>query len=49
MIEELEAEGAAADVAEAVAAIPQPEVSTIALSLPQVRQELISIRGLLTV
>jgi DNA-binding transcriptional MerR regulator len=29
--------------------IPQPEVSTIALSLPQMRQELISIRGLLVV
>jgi DNA-binding transcriptional MerR regulator len=29
--------------------IPQPEVSTIALSFPQVRQELISIRGLLAV
>ncbi|MES2992649.1 MAG: MerR family transcriptional regulator [Pseudomonadota bacterium] len=30
-------------------AIPQPEVSTVALSLPQMRQELISIRGLLAV
>ena len=29
--------------------IPQPEVSAIALSVPQVRQELISIRGLLAV
>jgi DNA-binding transcriptional MerR regulator len=29
--------------------IPQPEVSTVALSLPQMRQELISIRGLLAV
>jgi DNA-binding transcriptional MerR regulator len=29
--------------------IPQPEVSTIALSMPQMRQELISIRGLLVV
>jgi DNA-binding transcriptional MerR regulator len=29
--------------------IPQPEVATIALSLPQMRQELISIRGLLVV
>lgn len=29
--------------------IPQPEVSTIALSMPQMRQELISIRGLLAV
>jgi DNA-binding transcriptional MerR regulator len=28
--------------------IPQPEVSTVALSMPQMRQELISIRGLLT-
>jgi DNA-binding transcriptional MerR regulator len=42
VIEELEAEGAAA-------AIPQPEVSTIALSMPQMRQELISIRGLLAI
>ena len=41
VIEELEADGAAA--------IPQPEVSTFALSLPQLRQELISIRGLLAV
>ena len=31
------------------APIPQPEVATIALSLPQMRQELISIRGLLVV
>ena len=29
--------------------IPQPEVSTLALSMPQMRQELISIRGLLVV
>ena len=29
--------------------IPQPEVSMIALSMPQMRQELISIRGLLAV
>ncbi len=29
--------------------IAQPEVSTVALSLPQMRQELISIRGLLLV
>ena len=29
--------------------IPQPEVSTVALSLPQMRQELLSIRGLLSV
>jgi DNA-binding transcriptional MerR regulator len=50
MIEELEAEGSAAqDSVDAAGAIPQPEVSTIALSLPQVREELISIRGLLTV
>ena len=47
VIDELEAEGAAA--AEASAAIPQPEVSTIALSMQQMRQELISIRGLLVV
>ena len=47
VIEELEAEGAAAT--EASAAIPQPEVSTIALSMQQMRQELISIRGLLVV
>jgi len=32
-----------------LAPIPQPEVATIALSLPQMRQELISIRGLLVV
>jgi DNA-binding transcriptional MerR regulator len=51
IIEELEAE-AGADSAEAVdaaAVIPQPEVSTIALSIPQMRQELISIRGLLVI
>ena len=42
VIEALEAEGAAA-------AIPQPEVSAIALSMPQMRQELISIRGLLVI
>ena len=47
VIDELEAEGAAA--AEASAAIPQPEVSTIALSMQQMRQELISFRGLLVV
>ena len=29
--------------------IPQPEVATLALSMPQMRQELISIRGLLVV
>jgi DNA-binding transcriptional MerR regulator len=40
MIEELEA---------SAAAIPQPEVSTVALSMPQMREELISIRGLLAV
>ena len=32
-----------------MASIPQPEVATIALSMPQMRQELISIRGLLAV
>ena len=42
VIEALEAEGAAA-------AIPQPEVSAIAMSMPQMRQELISIRGLLAI
>jgi DNA-binding transcriptional MerR regulator len=42
VIEELEAEGAAA-------AMPQPEVSAIALSMPQMRQELMSIRGLLAI
>ncbi len=47
VIEELEAEGAMA--ADASAAIPQPEVSTMALSMPQMRQELISIRGLLAI
>ena len=46
--------GAAADEGPPTAAsepldIPQPEVSTIALSMPQMRQELISIRGLLAV
>ena len=30
-----------------VVVVPQPEVSTLALSVPQVRQELLSIRGLL--
>jgi len=53
IIEELEAEAEAgaegAEAMEAAAAIPQPEVSTIALSIPQVRQELISIRGLLVI
>lgn len=33
--------------ADQVNELPQPEVSSIALSLPQMRQELISIRGLL--
>jgi DNA-binding transcriptional MerR regulator len=32
-----------------LADIPQPEVSSVALSMPQMRQELISIRGLLAV
>ena len=50
MIHELEAEGVeAAEAAAAGAMIPQPEVATIALSLPQMRQELISIRGLLLI
>jgi DNA-binding transcriptional MerR regulator len=43
LIDELQA-GAAGPVE-----IPQPEVSTVALSMPQMRQELISIRGLLAV
>jgi DNA-binding transcriptional MerR regulator len=43
MIEDLQAG------AEAPAAIPQADVSNVALSLPQMRQELISIRGLLLV
>jgi DNA-binding transcriptional MerR regulator len=43
MIEELQASAGAPE------AIPQPEVATVALSLPQMRQELISIRGLLMV
>jgi DNA-binding transcriptional MerR regulator len=43
MIEQLQAG------AEAPHEIPQPEVTTVALSLPQMRQELISIRGLLLV
>src|SRR5882757_3831151 len=48
----LEAEGAesqASKDAAAATAIPQPEVSTIALSMAEVRQELISIRGLLAI
>ena len=52
VIEELEAEGGtagSAELIEADAAIPQPEVATIALSIPQMRQELISIRGLLVI
>ena len=51
MIEEFEAEAGAnqAGGANAAAAIPQPEVATIALSIPQMRQELISIRGLLVI
>jgi len=49
MIEELEADGAAPVEAAAGDVIPQPEVSTIALSIPQMRQELISIRGLLLI
>lgn len=43
MIEELQAS------ADETAEIPQPEVSTVALSMRQMRQELISIRGLLLV
>jgi DNA-binding transcriptional MerR regulator len=47
MIQELEIEDAAA--VQAAQTIPQPEVTAITLSLPQMRQELISIRGLLVV
>ena len=43
MIEELQSSASEAH------AIPQPDVSSVALSLPQMRQELISIRGLLAV
>jgi len=43
MIEELQAS------AEEASSIPQPEVATVAISMPQMRQELISIRGLLLV
>ena len=43
VIEQLQA------VAAEPADIPQPEVATLALSMPQMRQELISIRGLLVV
>ena len=43
----------AVELADAVAVefsdLPQPEVSTLTLSMPQMREELISIRGLLTV
>ena len=49
MITELEAEEKEAAEAGTLEAIPQPEVATIALSLPQMRQELISIRGLLLI
>jgi DNA-binding transcriptional MerR regulator len=44
-------DGLRADPAESLEpnGIPQPEVATIALSLPQMRQELISIRGLLAI
>jgi len=50
MIDGLEAEAAQeADAETEAPAIPQPEVSSIALSLPQMRQELISIRGLLVI
>jgi DNA-binding transcriptional MerR regulator len=44
MIEELQASAEAA-----TRTIAQPEVSSVALSMPQMRQELISIRGLLAV
>ena len=40
---------AAGDVATEAAALPQPEVSTLTLSMPQMREELISIRSLLAV
>jgi DNA-binding transcriptional MerR regulator len=40
---------AGADEATESNGIPQPEVSTIAMSMPQMRQELISIRGLLAI
>ena len=43
MIEKLKAE------AGTVFDVPRPEVSTVAISVPQMRQELISIRGLLLV
>ena len=38
---------AAGDVATGAAALPQPEVSTLTLSMPQMREELMSIRSLL--
>jgi len=47
LIEALETDDGAA--AQAAATIPQPEVTAITLSMPQMRQELISIRGLLVV
>ena len=37
------------DVADAAETLPQPEVSTLSLSMPQMREELISIRSLLAV
>ena len=43
IIEEMQAASVEPEV------IPQPEVATVAMSLPQMRQELISIRGLLMV
>ena len=46
VIEALEAEGSS--LAAATAPIPQPEVATIALSIAQMRDELISIRSLLS-
>jgi DNA-binding transcriptional MerR regulator len=45
----IEALQAGADEAADANGIPQPEVSTIAMSVPQMRQELISIRGLLAI
>ena len=47
VIEELESEDAAATLA--ATEIPQPEVTAITISMPQMRQELISIRSLLLV
>ena len=40
---------AADEFAAEAAALPQPEVSTLTLSMPQMREELISIRSLLAV